>query len=285
MSLFIGSAPRLAERHRLRCRLPSRHLRMTRFLRPTPPPGLGAFLFPNVQGVSGNGCRGRRLRLWRVRSTRGENAVDPSQVVCHPRQALRDAALEMAGERSVLEHLRAYCSTRDLETEHAIARDDRRPIRMLDQHGHLADERARLDGPGGGLKVWRFHVLCQPRYDEIRTVTRLAGLGDDISALKFDALGLPRQLGELQWLEPGEKWDAQQRRNQSVDGHARQGRAIRVAGPAVLCAPPPPVKTGRGNPLTAPACSRLFPSPAARRVRGPSRSSAAAGTCGSRACA
>src|SRR5262249_21069320 len=41
MSLFIGSAPRLAERHRLRCRLPSRHHAHDALLAPNSSPGVG----------------------------------------------------------------------------------------------------------------------------------------------------------------------------------------------------------------------------------------------------
>src|SRR5215469_11302142 len=45
MSLFIGSAPRLAERHRLRCRFPSRHHAHNALLAPNSSPGVGRFLF------------------------------------------------------------------------------------------------------------------------------------------------------------------------------------------------------------------------------------------------
>src|SRR5262252_901770 len=45
MSLFIGSAPRLAERHRLRCRLPSRHHAHDALLAPTSSPGVGRISF------------------------------------------------------------------------------------------------------------------------------------------------------------------------------------------------------------------------------------------------
>lgn len=45
MSLFIGSAPRLAERHRLRCRLPSRHHAHDALLAPNSSPGVGRISF------------------------------------------------------------------------------------------------------------------------------------------------------------------------------------------------------------------------------------------------
>jgi hypothetical protein len=53
MSLFIGSAPRLAERHRLRCRLPSRHHAHDALLAPNSSPGVGRISFvKRLQGAS-----------------------------------------------------------------------------------------------------------------------------------------------------------------------------------------------------------------------------------------
>src|SRR5215831_11360335 len=62
MSLFIGSAPRLAERHRLRCRLPSRHHAHDALLAPNSSPGVGRISFLRVWSLCPVSLRGRCAR-------------------------------------------------------------------------------------------------------------------------------------------------------------------------------------------------------------------------------
>ena len=92
---------------------------------------------------------------------------------------------------------------------------------MLDQHGHLADERARSDGLGSACRTRERHAICRPRHDQIGAIARLPGSGDDIAAPEFDSLRVSRNLGDLQRPQPGEERDAQQRRNQFVDSRHR----------------------------------------------------------------
>src|SRR6516164_11188783 len=125
-------------------------MRLMRFLRPTPPPGLGASLCARVCAAASRFFSPVFL-LSRTRWDRAHPApmmlhplrrkerIDLPQIAAQLKHALGDAPLEVLGERWVFLHLLAHRRARDLQTEDPIPRNDRRTVIVLDQHCHLAD--------------------------------------------------------------------------------------------------------------------------------------------------
>ena len=308
MSLFIGSAPRLAERHRLRCRLPSRHHAHDALLAPNSSPGVGRFSFAalalqlddwRVSGartVAASKFRRRRLRGAEPIAAKSfaKCLVDAAQLLRRPHQRSVMRSLEMPRERGIREHLRVQCRAQDLEAEHAIARDDGRAIRRArpawPSRRPASPARHSPASPSGRNRP---RVLGRSRHDQVGTVAGSARLGDDVARPIFHPLGLPRDLGELQRASARRKSEGATAAPRGCRLSCRQASAIRLRGSSVRFSPPPRTSRARGarfgtsveSPLTARACSRLSPSPAARRARGPSRSSGAADRCASPGCA
>ena len=131
MSLFIGSAPRLAERHRLRCRLPSRHHAHDALLAPNSSPGVGRIsFFARLVSLPGLSARSLCAGLARIAHLpwRPARGGDVELGILLPRQWLRQHASPPRLFQLPLPQLRL--SQRALVAAHA-GRNQKSPVNAV----------------------------------------------------------------------------------------------------------------------------------------------------------
>src|ERR1700682_1545818 len=126
MSLFIGSAPRLAERRPLRYRIPSRYYAHDALLAPNSSPGVGRFSFWGIHenaSVTPPACRDKSPRRRLLgRTNLNEALIDPAQVRRRLQQPLGQLLAKMLSQRGIFQHLVMHGRACELEAEHAVAR-------------------------------------------------------------------------------------------------------------------------------------------------------------------
>ena len=185
-------------------------MRMTRFSRPTPPPGLGAFLLRIAMAlnavaasVAPVGC-GHKFRRRRLRGAKPMRREVLREVL-----SIRRSSSAVRTSRSVTRSWKCCASegsssicacsrgAQDLEAEHAVAGDDGRAVCSCSISMAISPTSepgtTSLASPPSGTG----HALRRSRHDQVGAVAGLPCLGDDVARPISQPLGRLRDLREL----------------------------------------------------------------------------------------